>query len=1775
MNERSEYRNQNAEAPTTSAFDAPQVPPGIAPAANDEGASAGVISHNAPRQLNPMGKAIAVVLSVLLVLTCWNSYSIEEARRMIIGDDAVPMASTGSDDELLDEVDDENIDQASNDAEGEGDAAEGDDASGGEDADDTAADDTVSEADMQAYLPKDLLDAEKVMPALADATLKQEKDGILTPATTSEDDLKAAFANRFSFSLAVANALRASDDAYHVGGTNLAVAPSLGNTNVSFDGGYLGGAEDNDAVVLTFEAPFLYKKSDGTYGTTLSEEEWKARGAAADDMRALFAVSSLPAGWTVFTKHGEQYQKRTAEELAAGLSGTIVLRYEGVQDEHGITVSETRGQMPAGTELPRGFMWLTEAVPATEKVSVNAGFALCSYTPAANEDGTPKGDYLRMNYADAAAATAVLVNAAPQASLDASLAAAGEPVMDAERGFAAFTLTLKSALGAMAERSYTLRVSDLPDTKEGAGKLTADAVVAFDATDLTEDELASVDPSDPATIEALGRTLAEVSVAEDGVADITLKAEESDTLSLDAVTGAEDGSRTIYIAVAYAAADLTETEDGASYNAEEPSFVLWSYEKAKAVQEEKVEGAETVNDTLADEELTLVSDLGTQLIAFPKPVAPEPKPEPEPEPADEQAEGTEGDKPADEPAAEEPAEGTDGEEPTEEPAEEPAEEEPAEEEPTADFTPIYDEIDSYNETTLEMLGIETMDDLANTEDFGTFDPVQVSASLFSASLSVFSARSSLTLAPSAPIGGVLTETYFNPNLVAGGVSTSLGGNTYLVNDNDSPTISLQIIFNGSTGYMGGWSRYAEDYYGTTDADDDGNIDKDDAGNVIYTPSSQDDEINRFTSAAEAVKYAEEVDKMTPTVYTETGGGHNKDDLVDPDCGSADDDIRNNAKLMDYNEQKCARGYYEMGTRLTLNVPYLYKNDAGGMDSTYSYTEWRGEKNADDTFSGGTFIADGEKAGQPAKADTHPMFALNFGNNTQSILNNWSIYLKVPNTNGEKEICLDEYLTPGREDDRVNILKRLIDEAGPDAQKNLEGLDLRAGLTGQLVFEWHGTQKESPTGYTMDMQVSGQNAFAPNCSVALLGNIPENAGGSITYGGTAHVFTNKQGNMNLYYYPLGGAGATLTAPEGQSYNNSVRKITLLKTNLNWETTYEPLADINFGTKDDPRYKENNVLFDRYNYMVYKVTTKNTSTGKAEIDYLEYFFTVHNTEENNAQGITKQDLMQYMTADDAIYTNPLYPKDDNNTYPLADYLSYDANGGSGTMGQTVGAKGGKVKVSECGFVRQGMKFAGWSTQPNGVGTPYKPGDEFQLTDEDDVLYARWVDGTDPTGSTGTSASQISYVGVPNQGGVLIYDTTRWLPKDYEALNMRDFSNIDSIMHRANNRPIVYNETYEDGTGSEGEGSGEGEGGSGAGSDKQLATRTISYDTSHDDDPEYKIESTYDKDTGEPIIETKSIPYQTNNQSGRVNFTVSGDDGGHLYPNQKIPADAGEGANGEYSFLIAVPYTTNINETVGFKGNGYYVDLDPLTTIFFGKLGVGRDYSWSDSASKFSYPFGLPQASMTGEKMVLEQYQYQIGANGRPTSNVIKRTTPVQAQNTNFSYLGQMVSYEISNMKTVGNMPLYGENSSSKTAGPVIMDTLPNYFRLYNLEFIIEDDEPLPDDKNKALDEWFDTDPGEKPTENPDGTMKINTDFHDDLDQFKDRFEYSTTSSVAQFQIMTPAKGDDEDEYYWINLGAPPVRAHRRGEGGRRHRDLLQARLPFGRHHQEHEPGFAHRG
>ena len=70
-----------------------------------------------------------------------------------------------------------------------------------------------------------------------------------------------------------------------------------------------------------------------------------------------------------------------------------------------------------------------------------------------------------------------------------------------------------------------------------------------------------------------------------------------------------------------------------------------------------------------------------------------------------------------------------------------------------------------------------------------------------------------------------------------------------------------------------------------------------------------------------------------------------------------------------------------------------------------------------------------------------------------------------------------------------------------------------------------------------------------------------------------------------------------------------------------------------------------------------------------------------------------------------------------------VSYDANGGTGTMESITGDVGSEIVIGQNGFARSGYTFTGWNTQADGKGTAYKPGDSFTLTDEDTVLYAQW--------------------------------------------------------------------------------------------------------------------------------------------------------------------------------------------------------------------------------------------------------------------------------------------------------------------------------------------------------------------------------------------------------------------------------------------------------------------
>lgn len=91
-----------------------------------------------------------------------------------------------------------------------------------------------------------------------------------------------------------------------------------------------------------------------------------------------------------------------------------------------------------------------------------------------------------------------------------------------------------------------------------------------------------------------------------------------------------------------------------------------------------------------------------------------------------------------------------------------------------------------------------------------------------------------------------------------------------------------------------------------------------------------------------------------------------------------------------------------------------------------------------------------------------------------------------------------------------------------------------------------------------------------------------------------------------------------------------------------------------------------------------------------------------------------------------------------YTVSEYsLSYDANGGMGTMSAEAGVAGTTVTVAQNGFTRDNYTFTGWNTQADGKGDAYKPGDSFTLTDKDTVLYAQWSKNSGGTG-TGTNGT-----------------------------------------------------------------------------------------------------------------------------------------------------------------------------------------------------------------------------------------------------------------------------------------------------------------------------------------------------------------------------------------------------------------------------------------------------
>ena len=131
--------------------------------------------------------------------------------------------------------------------------------------------------------------------------------------------------------------------------------------------------------------------------------------------------------------------------------------------------------------------------------------------------------------------------------------------------------------------------------------------------------------------------------------------------------------------------------------------------------------------------------------------------------------------------------------------------------------------------------------------------------------------------------------------------------------------------------------------------------------------------------------------------------------------------------------------------------------------------------------------------------------------------------------------------------------------------------------------------------------------------------------------------------------------------------------------------------------------------------------------------DYTFTGWNTQADGKGTAYKPGDSFKLTETDTV----LYAQWSKNA-PAQVNVSYDANGGTGTMESITGDVGSKIVIEQNGFARSGYTFTGWNTQADGKGTAYKAGDSFTLADKDTVLYAQWSknSGSAGTGTNGTA-------------------------------------------------------------------------------------------------------------------------------------------------------------------------------------------------------------------------------------------------------------------------------------------------------------------------------------------------------------------------------------------------------------------------------------------------------
>ena len=204
----------------------------------------------------------------------------------------------------------------------------------------------------------------------------------------------------------------------------------------------------------------------------------------------------------------------------------------------------------------------------------------------------------------------------------------------------------------------------------------------------------------------------------------------------------------------------------------------------------------------------------------------------------------------------------------------------------------------------------------------------------------------------------------------------------------------------------------------------------------------------------------------------------------------------------------------------------------------------------------------------------------------------------------------------------------------------------------------------------------------------------------------------------------------------------------------------------------------------------------------------------------------------------------------------------------------------------------------------------------------------------------------------------------------------------------------------------------------------------------------------DFGLTAIDYKSL------QAGQVDIDLAHDAAaanGHLVSKgEEGKPDYNPDNYDETVLYVAMPFTTNF-QPIENEGEKQYppINMENIPTVYFGVNGAN---SWSKAKETVSRAFAYP-------KIEFLQTKNALATDG----------TPHEEANGSLGYLSH---YTITDIRSQGNMPLFGMESASKGFGPVMVDTLPDGFDLSSLDIVL-DKQDVPELPQNDVDDWFCTD------------------------------------------------------------------------------------------------------